>query len=92
MTRMNEQSRYHAEVMAEQEQEEAAQDAEQAYYFSLYQAERVSRFPPDEGSGYDLNDPKHPTWLERQVEAADFARDQAKDASYDKWLDQQEQT
>ena len=81
------QAQFHAEIMSEQEQEEAAQDAEMAYYFAMFKAEKASA---PEDCGYDLNDPKHPTWLERQVEAADFARDQAKDASYDKWLDAQE--
>ena len=33
----------------------------------------------DDESGYDLDDPKHPTWAERQLEKADFARDYARE-------------
>ena len=33
----------------------------------------------DDESGYDLDDPKHPTWAERQYEKADQARDYARE-------------
>lgn len=32
----------------------------------------------DDGAGYDLSDPKHPTWAERMADAADFNRDLAR--------------
>ena len=42
----------------------------------------------DDESGYDLDDPKHPQWLERQYEKADFERDQARENPTD--LDEEE--
>jgi hypothetical protein len=37
----------------------------------------------DDESGYDLDDPKHPTWAERQREKAEWARDYARDSALD---------
>jgi len=37
----------------------------------------------DDESGYDLDDPKHPTWAERQREKAEWARDYARDSELD---------
>ena len=42
----------------------------------------------DDEAGYDLDDPKHPQWLERQYEKADFERDQARENPTD--LDEEE--
>lgn len=33
----------------------------------------------DDGSGYDLGDPKHPSYYERHADAADHARKRARE-------------
>lgn len=33
----------------------------------------------DEDQGYDPDDPKHPTWAERQADRADYFRDRDRD-------------
>ena len=45
----------------------------------------------DDESGYDLDDPKHPTWAERQNEKADWAKDYARDnpSELDEFFDNQ---
>lgn len=40
----------------------------------------------DEDQGYDRNDPKHPTWAERNAEKADRHRDQQRDRDAEKAL------
>lgn len=58
-------------TVADQEQYEKEQDERMADAFADFVAGHEE--------AYDLDDPKHPTWFERQCERSDDMRDAARD-------------
>jgi hypothetical protein len=48
---------------------------DEAYFRAQYNRSKQTN-QWDDDAGYDLDDPKHPTWSERQAEKADYYKDQ----------------
>lgn len=52
-------------------------EAEMLANFAEYQLHKPTKW--DDSCGYDLDDPKHPTWAERFADRVDEARMRAKE-------------